>query len=1462
MNRQTAQQAQKETTLRKKKPLFQHHAAVRPVADHELPSNSSAAGLAQDLTQVPVRPSATMVNQNAFRSCPMSPQRCPFGGACHSCPPHVQAKLKIGQPGDKYEQEADRVAEQVMRMPEPKVHRKGRLSPMGKEDEEDKLLQTKPLAGQITPLTPSLQRKPESEAEKEEDEDKILQAKSVGNAGNVGSQTVNHPLIQNVLSSPGQPLDAGTRSFMEPRFGQDFSGVQVHTDGKAAESAHAVNARAFTCQNHIFFSRNQYQPGTGEGKQLLAHELSHTLQQGHEIQRKAGSTESEPAVANPEVLDLSSNIFKPSQGVKDEIDGQGGKGLDVRVQVRDLTEEEAAPKEKAEIEAAIVKESSAKKEGKESEAKEGSPTEGKEEPQGSDAEGKQRLEQVMKNLGKLTRQQQGVAASRSKSRATAKTKAGAASQAAPSPKNEATAHGKGAQVAIMDDEKKKGQVDKKSFLEMVKEKLRDMEMPKNPKQMGDFKKRGGGSALKGDVLKGAKEQQATAQGAIATATTTEPKPAKERSPVELPASGQPPRPRKIDSKEVLPPPKSEAEVSLENGRVEVEGEMAKEKLTTARFNKANDPRFTSAQEGRQEVNKHVEEGPNEYRHTEQETLTDEKAAVKAEEKRLATRMHSTRKQSDKGVLGRQKTQMSAEEKERQKIANDLDDIYVKTKEAVEGKLKWLDGEVDIHFTKTEKEARHLFEDYVEDEFDKWKDRRYSGARGKLRWINDLFRDINELSGAKQIYVDGQDVYYKKLDTGIDEIGTLIDTTLTWSLQQTKKGHDKVKEYLTSLKPSLKKLGVEAGQEVLDKFGDLKDQVNDHRDALADKLAQRYQESRQKLNARIEEIKDANRSLVVKAKRKIKAVIDAVKKFRTRLMSLLSKIRDVVEKIIDDPIGFLKNLLKAVKKGFDQFKKNIGKHLVSGIFGWLFGTFAGMGINLPKDFSPKSVVGFILQILGITWERTRKKAVRLIGRRNMSVIEKVTRYLSTLFTKGPGGLWKEIKGDLGNLKDIVIDSIKDWLITKIVTAAVTKLVSMFNPVGAIVQAVLTIYNVVMFFVERIDQILQLVKTVINALVPIVAGNIATAANFIERAMAQTLPLIIAFLARLLGLGGIAKRVKKIIDKVRRRVDRAIDKALKRIVKRFKGVAGKGKVFAKKTAGKIAQWWKKKKTFTAQGKKHSVSTEGSQSNAKLLISSSPGIPYSEFLKKYPSSKEKTEVISLAKQLEKPKSRKDDPVANADKKVALFNQISTLLIKIAATRAKLPPTAITFGSVRPDGGGTEMKASILSQDHPKGSSVQDKDTKIWTDLDRLRKGSGKASNPFIQGHLLNDNLGGPGRMQNLTPIRENANRRHLHDVEKHIKKWVGEGNVAYYHVKADYPSRPKRSSEQVALEKKSTLTATERKKWRVLKESFATKRLARNLTCTAWKLEYENGSWKKAKTKPAIPEMPKKTVKVINE
>lgn len=96
------------------------------------------------------------------------------------------------------------------------------------------------------------------------------------------------PIVHEVLRSPGRPLDAATRAFMEPRLGQDFSNVRIHTDGRAAESARQVSALAYTVGHDIVFGAGQFKPRSQAGRQLIAHELFHTLQQ----RRVGDSTES------------------------------------------------------------------------------------------------------------------------------------------------------------------------------------------------------------------------------------------------------------------------------------------------------------------------------------------------------------------------------------------------------------------------------------------------------------------------------------------------------------------------------------------------------------------------------------------------------------------------------------------------------------------------------------------------------------------------------------------------------------------------------------------------------------------------------------------------------------------------------------------------------------------------------------------------------------------------------------------------------------------------------------------------------------------------------------------------------------------------------------------------------------------------------------------------------------------
>jgi len=205
----------------------------------------------------------------------------------------IQAKLVVGQPGDIYEQEADRVADAVMRMPEPQVQRQ--IEP---EEEEEETLQSKPLASQITHLvqvqrqeepkeeeeetlnakplteeiTPLVQRQVEPEEEEEELQEKATSSHPSEVNSNLESQ------IQS-LKGGGQPLSETDRAFFEPRFGRDFSQVRVHTDATVDRLAKKIGARAFTTGRDIFFREGAYGPRSETGMKLLSHELTHVVQQ-------------------------------------------------------------------------------------------------------------------------------------------------------------------------------------------------------------------------------------------------------------------------------------------------------------------------------------------------------------------------------------------------------------------------------------------------------------------------------------------------------------------------------------------------------------------------------------------------------------------------------------------------------------------------------------------------------------------------------------------------------------------------------------------------------------------------------------------------------------------------------------------------------------------------------------------------------------------------------------------------------------------------------------------------------------------------------------------------------------------------------------------------------------------------------------------------------------------------------
>jgi len=229
---------------------------------------------------------------------------CSCGGGCPRCQYllPLQTKLAVSQPDDALEQEADRVAEQVLRMPQ-------------SERQND------PVAQRYAGLR--------------------LSRYAFGTSAQPSLRVP--PIVHDVVRSPGEPLDPTTRAFMEPRFGHDFSSVRVHSGAAAEQSARAVDAKAYAVGYDIAFGAGRFAPGTLEGRRLIAHELAHVVQQtggaagSHRLSpaplacARQGGPQSNPVLTPDEMFEIVVRerawAFSPGGGAAD-VDPQGvGRGV-------------------------------------------------------------------------------------------------------------------------------------------------------------------------------------------------------------------------------------------------------------------------------------------------------------------------------------------------------------------------------------------------------------------------------------------------------------------------------------------------------------------------------------------------------------------------------------------------------------------------------------------------------------------------------------------------------------------------------------------------------------------------------------------------------------------------------------------------------------------------------------------------------------------------------------------------------------------------------------------------------------------------------------------------------------------------------------------------------------------------------------------------------------------------------
>jgi hypothetical protein len=739
----------------------------------------------------------------------------------------------------------------------------------------------------------------------------------------------------------------------------------------------------------------------------------------------------------------------------------------------------------------------------------------------------------------------------------------AAQAAAPPPENQVRADAGARQVGRMGEEQAQlPPFNRAAFKQRVLERIQKVG-PKNPVEARQFSSSPQLGSLKSELTVEVAKGKAAAQGDLRDKATPPPdaRDIKEKPVQALGPVGVGPAPADPGAAQAAPKPLAEDDVSgpMIEGNRQLDDQMAAAEVTDEQLAAANEPSFTAAVQAKQEARAHAQQASQTFRQEEAGTLAQaqQQAAGTALEQTQA--MHAARGQSLTGVRSRQTVTKRADEKARATIADHLEGIYNRTSQAVQKHLSELDREVDQTFQGGVEAARKAFEDYVEEQLDE----RYSGFWGKANWVDDKLLTWGLPPAVARIFERGRQRYIAMMDVLLNQIAAIVEMKLTAAMVQIAVGRRQIAAYVAGLDESLQTIGKEAAEKIRGRFNELEQGVISKRDQLIDDLAQRYRENVEQLDARIEELRAKHRGLLSKAFDAVVGVIKTILELKNMLLNVLARIADVVWEIIAHPISFLGNLVSGIRLGLSNFISNIASHLQQAFMSWLFGAIQGAGIQLPEQLDFKGILSIALQILGLTYQAIRARAVKLLGEELVSTLERVAEPFIVLVREGPAGLWEWIKEQLSDLKDKVIGEIKDFLITRVVKAGITWILSLLNPASAFIRACKLIYDIVIFFVERGRQILDLVNAVIDAVAAIARGSLEGAAKLVENALAKALPVILGFLASLLNLGGISDKIREVIDKLRAPVTKAVDWVITKAVALVKA-GGKLLGFGKKDA----------------------------------------------------------------------------------------------------------------------------------------------------------------------------------------------------------------------------------------------------------------------------------------------------------
>ncbi|MEO1125070.1 MAG: DUF4157 domain-containing protein [Cyanobacteria bacterium J06639_16] len=591
----------------------------------------------------------------------------------------------------------------------------------------------------------------------------------------------------------------------------------------------------------------------------------------------------------------------------------------------------------------------------------------------------------------------------------------------------------------------------------------------------------------------------------------------------------------------------------------------------------------------------------EFRQAEATQQTNTQAAQTAS---IATKnedMFATRQAEFANVQATQQETTTQDESERGRVTQEIQAIYDETKVNVNTILGNMDARVAAEFAATDKRAKAVFERRQKQLFKEWKQKYYKEehplwipwmevktgwAYVKVRFymkkffntplwlVNKVFtglpKEVNE------IYEIAREDYLAVQREGVHRIADIVEEGMNAAKKEVDNGRQRVNAYVESLPDDLKSVGAEAAAKVQAQFDSLEQSVRDKQAALVDDLKAKYEASLQEIDDRISELKAANASLVSKI---ASAIADVAKWIFRQVLKVLepplklipgigSKIGQFLDAFVDDPGGIMKTLFKGLGEGFKNFGKNIKKHLINGLFEWLLG--ADIPIVFPKKFDLQGIIDILLQILGVSKDAIfalvdsllpswAGELLRMIVDQGIGVLSNIMgtleelgvpsyviaffKAMAELPKKGIMALWDFLKTVFASLKgEFLTTLITDMIIPEVVIAGIQWLMGLLNPAAGIFKIVKAIVDVVIFLFNNKDMIFEVLKSVGKAFSALITKSWSPVAMAVEIALANIIPLALGLFVSLIGLGGIPKRIGKVMEKLRKPVDKGLTKVL--------------------------------------------------------------------------------------------------------------------------------------------------------------------------------------------------------------------------------------------------------------------------------------------------------------------------------